>query len=69
MYSSQHFSLGCLDKGLYYKTNNAYSINKILIKNNIDAVTINFDVENEICYLVLALLNSSPTKKHKLEVY
>ena len=56
-----------VNKGLYYKANNAYSINKTPIKNNIDTITINSNIENEIYYLVLALLNSSPTKRHKLK--
>ena len=57
-----------LNKGLYYKVNDAYSINKTLIKNNINTITINSDVKNKIYYLVLVLLNSSPTKRCKLEV-
>ena len=56
-----------LNKGLYYRVNNTYSINKTLIKNNINTIIIDSDVENEIYYLVLALLNSSPTKRHKLK--
>ena len=57
-----------INKGLYYGVNNAYSINKTLIKNNINTITINFNIENEIRHLVLVLLNSSPTKMYKLEV-
>ena len=56
------------NKGLYRGVNNIYSIDKTLIKNNINTITINFNIENEIRYLVPALLNSSPTKKRKLEV-
>jgi len=57
-----------LNKRLYYKINNAYSIDKILIKNNINSIMIDFNIENEIRYLVLALLNNSLIKKCKLEV-
>ena len=57
-----------INKGLYYGVNNAYSINKTLIKNNINTITINFNIENEIRHLVLVLLNSSPTEMYKLEV-
>ena len=56
------------NKGLYYKVNNAYSINKPLIKNNINTITINSNIENKIYYPVLVLLNNSPTKRRKLEV-
>ena len=56
------------NKGLYYRVNNAYNINKTLIKNDINTITINSNIENKIHYLVPALLNSSPTKKRKLEV-
>ena len=56
------------NKGLYCKVNNAYSIDKTLIKNDINTITIDSDVENEIYYLALALLNSSSTKRCKLEV-
>ena len=53
---------------MYYGVNNAYNINKTLIKNEIDTIIINSNIENEIYYLVLALLNSSPAKRYKLEV-
>ena len=56
------------NEGLYCGVNNVYSINEILIKNDIDTITIDFNVENEIYYSVLALLNSNPTKRCKLEV-
>ena len=52
---------------LYYRINNTYNINKTLIKNIINTITINSNIENKIYYLVLALLNSSPTKIYKLE--
>jgi len=61
------FLRGYFNKELYYKVNNAYNINKTLIKNDISTIMIDFNVENEIRYLVLALLNNSPTKKRKLE--
>ena len=57
-----------INKGLYYRVNNAYSINKTPIKNNINTITIDSNIENKIHYLALALLNSSPTKRYKLEV-
>ena len=53
---------------MYYKVNNTYSINKTLIKNDINTIIIDSNIENEIHYLVLALSNSSPTKMYKLEV-
>ena len=56
------------NKGLYYGANNAYSINKTLIKNDINTITIPSNIKNKIRYLVLALSNSSPTKRCKLEV-
>ena len=56
-----------LNKGLYCGVNNIYSINKTLIKNDINTITINSDIENKIRHPILALLNSSPTKMHKLE--
>ena len=52
---------------MYYKANNTYNINKTPIKNDIDTITIDSNIENEIYYLVLALSNNSPTKKYKLE--
>ena len=52
---------------MYYRVNDIYSINKTLIKNDIDTITINSNIENKIHYLVLVLLNSNPTKKCKLE--
>ena len=55
------------NKGLYYGVNNTYSINKTLIKNDINTITINFNVENKIHYLAPALLNNSLTKRRKLE--
>ena len=57
-----------VDEGLYYRVNNIYSINKTPIKNDIDIITIDSNVENEIRHLVLALLNSNLTKRCKLEV-
>ena len=62
------FLKGYFSKGLHYRVNNTYSINKTLIKNNINTITVGSDIENKIYYLPLALLNSSPTKKCKLEV-
>ena len=56
------------NKGLYYRVNNAYSINKTLIKNDIDIIMINFNIENKICYLAPALLNNSLIKRCKLKV-
>ena len=53
---------------MYYGANNIYSINKTLIKNKINTITINSNVENEIHYLVLALLNSSLIENCKMEV-
>ena len=53
---------------MYYRVNNAYNINKTLIKNKINTIIINSDVKNKIYYLVLALSNNSPTKRYKLEV-
>jgi len=61
------FFRGYFNKELYYRVNNAYNIDKTLIKNNISIIMIDSDIENEIYYLVLALLNNSSTKKHKLE--
>ena len=55
------------DKGLYCGVNNAYSINKTLIKNDIDTIMIDSNVENKIRHLAPVLLNSSPTKRCKLE--
>ena len=57
-----------INKGLYYGVNNAYSINETPIKNDINTITIDSNIENEIYYLVLVLSNSSPIKRHKLEV-
>ena len=56
-----------INKGLYYKVNNTYSINKTPIKNNINTITINFNIENKIYYPALASSNNSPTKMYKLE--
>ena len=53
---------------MYCGVNNAYSINKTLIKNDINTIMINFNIENKIRHPALVLLNSSPTKKCKLEV-
>ena len=61
------FLRGYFNKKLYYKANDAYNINETLIKNNISTIIIDFNAENEIRHLVLALLNNSPTKKRKLE--
>ena len=55
------------NKKLYCGVNDVYSINKTLIKNNINTITINSDVKNKINYLAPALSNSNPTKRHKLE--
>ena len=62
------FFRGYFNKGLYYKVNNTYNIDKTLIKNNINSIIIDFNIENEIYYLVLVLLNNSLTKKYKLEI-
>jgi len=61
------FFRGYFNKRLYYRVNNAYNINKTLIKNNISIIMIDSNTENEIYYLVLALLNNGFTKKYKLE--
>jgi len=53
------FFRGYFNKKLYYRVNNVYNINKTLIKNNISTIIINSNIENEIYYLVLALLNNS----------
>ena len=37
------FFRGCLDKGLHYGINNVYNIDKTLIKNDINAVIIDFN--------------------------
>ena len=55
------------NKGLYYRVNNAYSINKTSIKNDINTITINFNVENKIYHPAPVLSNSSPTKRRKLK--
>src|SRR6266702_3707827 len=55
------------DKGLHHGANDAYNINKTLIKNDIDIITIDSDIKSKIYYLVLVLLNNSLAKKHKLK--
>jgi len=62
------FFRGYFNKKLYYKINNAYNINKTLIKNNNIIIIIDSDAENKIYYLMLALLNNNPTKKCKLKL-
>ena len=37
------------------------------MKNNINTITINSNIKNKLHHPVLALLNSSPTKMHKLK--
>ena len=61
------FLRGHLDEGLYRGANDAHSIDETLIKNDIDTITIDSDVENKIRHPAPASSNSSPTKKRKLE--